>query len=71
MGSRAQTSGTQIPIPKLLRSNPSVPFNPIRCATPYTEVGKQSHKTLLDVFERYIEGYMTLFDAIWSVSTTV
>ncbi len=29
-----------------------------------TEVGKQSHKTLLDVFERYIEGYMTLFDTI-------
>ena len=28
------------------------------------EVGKQSQKTLLDVFERYIQGYMTLFDTI-------
>ena len=28
------------------------------------EVGKQSKKTLLDVFERYIEEYMTLFDTI-------
>ena len=28
------------------------------------EVGKQSHKTLLDVFERYIQGYMTLFDTV-------
>ena len=31
------------------------------------EVAKQSKKTLLDLFERYIEDYMTLFDAIWSV----
>ena len=29
-----------------------------------TEVGKQSKKTLLDIFGRYIEGYMTLFDTI-------
>ena len=28
------------------------------------EVGKQSKKTLLDIFGRYIEGYMTLFDTI-------
>ena len=27
-------------------------------------VGKQSKKTLLDIFERYREGYMTLFDTI-------
>ena len=32
-----------------------------------SEVGKQSRKTLLYIFERYIEGYMTLFDAMWSV----
>ena len=29
--------------------------------------GKQSKKTLLDIFECYIERYMPLFDAIWSV----
>ena len=29
-----------------------------------SEVGKQSKKTLLDIFGRYIEGYMTLFDTI-------
>ena len=29
----------------------------------HAEIGKQSPKTLLDAFERYIEGYMTLFDA--------
>ena len=32
-----------------------------------SEIGKQSPKTLLDAFERYIEGYMTLFDAISGV----
>ena len=31
------------------------------------EAGKQSKNTLLDIFERYIEMYMILFDAIWSV----
>ena len=31
------------------------------------EVGRQSKNTLLAIFERYIEEYMTLFDAIWSV----
>ena len=35
------------------------------------EVGKQSKKTLLNIFERYIERNMTLSDAIWSVSATV
>ena len=34
---------------------------------PLTEGGKQSKKTLLDIFGHYIEGYMTLFDTIWSV----
>ena len=29
-----------------------------------TETGKQSKNTLLDISERYIEGYMTLFDTI-------
>lgn len=29
-----------------------------------SEVGKQSHQTILDVFERYIEAYMTLFDTV-------
>ena len=40
---------------------------------PVPETGKQSKKTLLDIFERYIEEYMTFFDAIiiWSVETTV
>ena len=33
-------------------------------AYPIPEVGKQSRKTLLDVFERYTEGYMTLFDTV-------
>ena len=28
---------------------------------------KQSRKTLLDGLERYVEGYMALFDPIWSV----
>ena len=28
------------------------------------EAGKQSKKTLLDVFERYLERHMTLFDTI-------
>ena len=28
------------------------------------EIGKQSPKTLLDAFGRYIEGNMTLFDAV-------
>ena len=37
----------------------------------HSEVAKQSHKTLLDIFERYIKGYITLFDAMWSVQTTV
>ena len=32
--------------------------------TLYSEVGKQSNKTLLDIFGRYIEGYMTLFDTV-------
>ena len=34
------------------------------------EVGKQSHKTRLDVFERYIQGYMTLFDWLGSERAT-
>ena len=33
----------------------------------HAETGKQSKKTLLDLFERYIERYMTLFEGIWSV----
>ena len=32
-----------------------------------SEAGKQSENTLLDTFERYLEGYTTLFDATWSV----
>ena len=39
-------------------------------ARPYLQgsvVGKQSKKTLFDIFGHYIEGYMTLFDTIWSV----
>ena len=35
--------------------------------TEWTEARKQLKKTLLDIFERYLEGYITLFDAIWSV----
>ena len=30
-------------------------------------VGKQSKKTLFDIFGHYIEGYMTPFDTIWNV----
>ena len=46
-----------------------VPLGPehLRADRARAEVGKQSKNTLLDIFERYIEGYMTLFDAIWSV----
>ena len=29
-----------------------------------SEAGKQSKKTLLDIFERYLERHMTLFDTI-------
>ena len=29
-----------------------------------TEAGKQSKKTLLDIFDRYLERHMTLFDTI-------
>ena len=32
-----------------------------------SKAGKQSKNPLVNLFERYIEGYMTFFDAIWSV----
>ena len=32
-----------------------------------TETAKQSPQALFDVFERYVEGNMAPFDAIWSV----
>ena len=46
----------------LPREAPPAPLR-VCCA----EAGKQSKSTFFDIFERYIEEYMTLFDAIWSV----
>ena len=37
------------------------------CSQQSSVVGKQSKKTLFDIFGHYIEGYMTPFDTIWSV----
>ena len=32
-----------------------------------TGIAKQSRKTVLDIFERYVEGNIALFGAIWMV----
>ena len=45
----------------------TVRFRSLRRSFETSEAGKQSEKTLLDTFERYLEGYITLFDATWSV----
>ena len=34
---------------------------------PVSGIPKQSPKTLFDICGRYVEGYMTLFDTIWSI----
>ena len=45
--------------------SPAVPRKgPRRWCVGFAEVAKQSRNTLLDICERYIKGYMTLFDTI-------
>ena len=55
----------------LLEGTPAVPSDTtvrfcctFQRALVLSEIGKQSPKTLLDAFERYIEGYITLSDAL-------